>query len=68
MAYRLVDMLRWFHSPEKKKAIFQSEKEAYDFCRSLYKKSGGVTPELQRAYEFYQKNIDDDCRAEVRPQ
>lgn len=68
MAYRLTDILRWFASPDKKKSVFRSEKEAYDFCRSLYNKSGGVTPELRRAYEFYQKNIDDECQPEVRPQ
>lgn len=67
MAFQLRDMLRFFASPEKKKSLFQSEKEAYDFCRSLYNKSDGVTPELQRAYEFYQKSIDDGCNPEIRP-
>ncbi|RYG91171.1 hypothetical protein EU803_08705 [Loktanella sp. IMCC34160] len=62
MAFRLTDLLRVLSGPEKKKSAFQSEKEAYDFCRGLYKKNGGVTPELQRAFEFYQKSIEDDCR------
>lgn len=67
MAYSLRDMLRFFAAPgKKKKSVFQSEKEAYDFCRSMYNKTGGVTPELQRAFEFYQKNINDECRPEVR--
>lgn len=65
MAFRLTDILRFLQSPEKKKSLFQSEKEAYDFCRGLYNKSGGVTPELQRAFEQYQKNIDDDCRPQT---
>jgi hypothetical protein len=67
MAFKMTDMLRFFAGPKKKKSVFRSEKEAYDFCRSLYNKSGGVTPELQRAYEFYQKNINDECQPEVRP-
>ena len=68
MAYSLWDMLRFFHGGEKKKTpAFKSEKEAYDFCRSLYKKSGGVSPELRRAYEFYQSNITDDCEKTFEP-
>lgn len=67
MAYSLRDMLRFFAAPEsKKQSVFQSEKEAYDFCRSLYKETGGVTPELRRAFEFHNKNINDDCSPEVR--
>lgn len=65
MAFSLRDILRFMASPEKKKSVFSSEKEAYDFCRSLYNKSGGVTPELRLAVEFYKKNIDDECRPEV---
>lgn len=62
MAYSLREILRFFHGgTAKEKPAFNSEKEAYDFCRNLYKKSGGVTPELRRAYEFYQKNLDDGC-------
>lgn len=67
MAFSLRDMLRFLAAPEKKKkSVFQSEKEAYDFCRSMYNSSGGVTPELRRAFEFYQQNINDECRPEVR--
>jgi len=66
MAFSLRDMLRFFSAPEKKKSVFQSEKEAYDFCRSMYNKSGGVTPELRRAFEFYQKNVNDECKPDVR--
>ena len=46
---------------KKEKSIFKSEKEAYDFCREVYEKRGGVTPELRRAYEFYMKNSADEC-------
>jgi len=57
MAFSLADMLRYLNGGHKKeKSIFRSEREAYDFCRNLYKDSGGVTPELRRAYEFYLKN------------
>jgi len=56
------DFLRFLHGGERKaKPAFKTEKEAYDFARNLYKKTGGVTPELRRAYEFYQKNLDDGC-------
>lgn len=62
MFFPLTDILRFFHGGEKKKkSAFSSEKEAYDFCRNLYKKNGGATPELIRAYEFYQKNFEDGC-------
>jgi hypothetical protein len=27
----------------------------------VYRETGGVTPELRRAYEFYQQNHNDDC-------
>ena len=66
MAFSLRDMLRYFSAPEKKKSLFKYEKEAYDFCRSMYNKSGGVTPELRRAFEFYKSNSDDECSPEVR--
>jgi hypothetical protein len=46
----------------KPKPAFATEQEAYEFCQRVYKETGGVTPELQRAYEFYQKNFNDDCR------
>ncbi len=69
MAFSLSDMLRFLSGGEKKKKpAFTSEKEAYDFCRNLYKKTGGVTPELRRAYEFYQKNFNDDCSTYFGPQ
>lgn len=62
MAFSLSDILRYLHGGDKKqKAAFSTEKEAYDFCRGLYNKSGGVSPELVKAYEFYQKNFDDGC-------
>lgn len=67
MAFNLWDLLRFSASPEKKKALFANDKEAYDFCRQLYRDTGGVTPELRRAYEFYKKNLDDECREQVRP-
>lgn len=67
MALSLSDMLRHlFGGDEKEKAAFKSEKEAYDFCRKLYNESGGVAPELQRAYEFYLKNYDDSCDPTLR--
>ena len=37
--------------------MFASEKEAYDFCLRVYKDTGGVTPELRRAYEQYQSAL-----------
>jgi hypothetical protein len=66
MAFSLADMLRFFQGGSaKEKSVFKSEKEAYDFCRQLYNESGGVTPELRRAYEFYLKNSDDGCNKHV---
>jgi len=62
MAFSLQDALRWFHGGDKKvKPVFKSEREAYNYLRNLYKKTGGVTPELRRTYEFYQKQFNDDC-------
>lgn len=58
----LRDFLRWMAGHGKKeKSVFASEQEAYEFCQQAYKESGGVTPELRRAYEFYKQNFDDDC-------
>jgi hypothetical protein len=58
----LRDFLRWMQGGDKKeKSVFASEKEAYEFCQRVYRETGGVTPELRRAYEFYQKNHNDDC-------
>lgn len=61
MAFSLLDLLRWGASPNKEKSVFASEKEAYDFCRSVYRDTGGVTPELRRAFEAYQHAINDQC-------
>lgn len=67
MALSLSDMLRFFQGgKEKEEPVFKSEKEAYDFCRKLYNESGGVAPELRRAFEFYQKNYNDDCDPSLR--
>lgn len=54
-------------SEKKEDSVFSSEKEAYDFCLNLYKETGGVTPELRRAYEQYQSALHDDCPPESRP-
>jgi hypothetical protein len=59
--YSLRDFLRYlFGGTAKKKSAFKSEQEAYEFCLKAYKESGGVSPDLLRAYEFYQKNFHDD--------
>jgi hypothetical protein len=50
---------------KKPKPAFATEQEAYEFCQQAYKESGGVPPELRRAYEFYKKNYHDDCRPEA---
>ena len=58
----LRDLLKWIAGGDKKeKSVFASEKEAYEFVQRAYKETGGVTPELRRAYEFYQKNFHDEC-------
>jgi hypothetical protein len=63
----LRDLLRWLYGGDKKeKSIFASEKEAYEFCLNAYRDSGGVTPELRRAYEFYKQNYNDDCSPSSR--
>lgn len=68
MAMSLRDVLRWVCSGgAKEKSAFETEKEAYDFVSKLYQDSGGVTPELRRAYEFYVKNSRDGCAVDVRP-
>jgi hypothetical protein len=62
MALSLADMLRHcFGGTKKERSIFETEKEAYEFCLNVYKETGGVTPELRRAYEFYMKNSNDGC-------
>lgn len=68
MAFSLLHALRWFHGGDKKKKpAFKSEREAYTFLRNLYNKTGGVTPELRRTYEFYQKQFDEDCEPAAGP-
>ncbi len=63
------DALRWMCGGDaKERSVFETEKEAYEFVLRLYKDTGGVTPELRRAYEFYQKNFDDGCEPVVRPE
>lgn len=53
--------IREGRSKKKEKSVFASEQEAYDFCQKVYQETGGVTPELRRAYDFYLKNYNDDC-------
>lgn len=61
MAFSLTDALRWFQGGEKKeKPLFQSDKEAYEFCRTAFNKNG-VPAELRRSYDFYLKNSKDGC-------
>lgn len=56
----LRDFLRHlFGGNKKKKSVFASEKEARAFVEKTYQETGGVTPELRRAYEFYKQNYDD---------
>ena len=63
----LRDALRWFSGgTAKEKSIFESEREAYEFVQKLYRDTGGVTPELRRAYEFYVKNSRDGCEQALR--
>jgi hypothetical protein len=59
----LREILRWIAGGTRKPhSAFASEQEAYEFCQRVYKETGGVTPELRRAYEFYLKNFNDECR------
>ena len=62
MAFSLREILRQLFNPKKERSAFASEKEAYEFCQQVYRESGGVPPELRRAYENYRTAIDDDCR------
>lgn len=56
------DILRYFMGGSAKKStVFASERQAYDFARQVYKDTGGVTPELRRMYEFYQKSVNEHC-------
>ncbi len=50
-----------FGRGKKEKSPFASEQEAYEFCQKVYKETGGVTPELRRAYDFYKNNFNDEC-------
>jgi hypothetical protein len=66
MAISLREILRQaFGGVRKPKSAFASEQEAYEFCQKVYKETGGITPELQKAYEFYIKNYNDDCRPDA---
>jgi hypothetical protein len=68
MAFDLREALRrMFGGEQKPKSVFHSEQEAYDFLNRVYKETGGVTPELRRAFEFYQHNIKDECREFTGP-
>lgn len=39
---------------------FANEQEAFDFCQKVYAETGGVTPALRQAYEFYLQNYNSD--------
>ena len=53
----LRDFLRWMAGRDKKEeSVFANEQEAYEFCQEAYRETGGVTPDLRKAFEFYQKN------------
>lgn len=68
MAFSLRDALRFFGGGDRKpEPLFKSEKEAYEFCRSVYESTNGATPELRRAYEFYLKNYDDGTNSDPIP-
>ncbi len=58
-------LLQAFGRGKKQRTPFASEKEAYDFCQRVYQETGGVTPELRRAFEFYLKNYNDECPARI---
>jgi hypothetical protein len=58
----------FFGGDNKELPLFETEKEAYEFCLNVYKDTNGPTPELRRAYEFYLKNINDSSSPEVRPE
>jgi hypothetical protein len=61
-AFSLVHLLwQQIGQGRKPKPAFANEKEALEFCERVYKETGGVTPELRRAYMFYLQNAHDDC-------
>ena len=41
------------------RVVFASEEEAYRWCEEVYRQTGGVTPELRRSFETYQRTVDD---------
>lgn len=62
------EILRWVVGHGKKeRSPFANDQEAYEFCQKIYKDTGGVTPELRRAYEFYKNNFNDECAPASRP-
>ncbi len=62
MAFSLIDYLKHaFGGGKKEHSPFATEQEAYEFTVKAYKETGGVTPELRRAFEFYRQNYNDDC-------
>ena len=40
-----------------KPVVLPSDREVYDFCRSIYNDTKGPTPELRNAYDFYKKRM-----------
>jgi hypothetical protein len=68
MAYTLTDLLRWWQADAKlARPAFASNREAYNFCRTAYQKTGGVSADLRLTYEFYVKNFDDGQSDGNRP-
>lgn len=60
--FSIMDILRRAMGGDKKPhSVFKNEEEALRFCRDAYQKSGGITPELQRAFEYYQQHVEDEC-------
>ena len=59
--FGLRDMLRQMFGSNKKRSAVETDLEAYEFCLNAYKETGGVNPELRRAFEFYQSATAGDC-------